>query len=622
MDFNMQLKKTFKKLGLVTGLVSVLLIPGNSFAQDTIVINTNGSFESADTTAQADTAAVAGWTFELQDGAAAGFAIIDSVVKDGSRALAISVSTTGPNEWSIQAINEPFDVVAGDTYTLSLWAKASATGTTANFTIGNPSFAEFGRIGNANVALTEDWQLFSTSFVIPAGNTQGRAPLHFNFAGNVGNTIYIDSVTISKPAPAPGSQYDPIAKGKQKWLGNVYSQDQLPLFLNYWNQVTPENAGKWGSVEGTRDNMNWTQLDAAYNLAKNNGLPFRFHVLVWGGQQPGWINSLPPAEQLEEIEEWFTEVAQRYPDIDYLEVVNEPLHQRPDGVTGDADYWEALGAQGETGWDWVIKAFEMARAIFPEGTRLIINDYGIISSQNAVNQYKVIIELLKERGLIDGIGVQSHAFNNGSSLASGTTPGTIRNSLNSLAELNLPIQATEFDIDGNPNLSDSDSEEVQLENYKRIFPVFWEHPAVEGVTLWGWRPGMWRSDQDAFIFDQRPKDAMDWLEDYVDTANVIFDVSIEDGLEAELPAKFSLAQNYPNPFNPSTVISYQLAVNSVVSLKVYDMLGREVAILVNGMQTAGSHQVTFNAAGLSSGIYLYRLYTGQHSVTRKMMLLK
>ena len=75
-----------------------------------------------------------------------------------------------------------------------------------------------------------------------------------------------------------------IAEGKEKYLGNIYSTSQLPDFLDYWNQVTPENAGKWGSVERTRDVMNWSELDAAYALAKDNGLPFRMHVLVWGNQ--------------------------------------------------------------------------------------------------------------------------------------------------------------------------------------------------------------------------------------------------------------------------------------------------------------------------------------------------
>lgn len=606
------------KSSLGATLLFMVLISSTINAQ--ITVNTNGSFEASAVTVSGDTAGVEGWTFELQGDASASFSVVDSVVKDGSRALAITVDTLGSDEWSIQAINEPFDVEAGQTLTMSLWAKATATGTTANFTVGNPDFDEFGRIGNASVALTDEWQEFTLSFVIPEGNTSGRAPLHFNFSGNVGQTIYIDSLDISKPAPAPGSQYDPIAKGKAKWLGNIYSADQLPLFLEYWNQVTPENDGKWGSVEGSRDNMNWTNLDAAYKMAKDNGLPFRFHVLVWGAQQPAWMNDLSPTEQLEEIQEWFDSVAVRYPDVDYVEVVNEPLHQRPDGETGEADYWDALGGPGETGWDWVIKAFEMARETFPETAKLYINDYGIISSPTAVRQYKNLINLLKERGLIDGIGVQAHAFSNGSSSASGTTPGTIRNSLNSLAELNLPIQATEMDIDG-VNNQGMDNEEYQLQKYKQIFPVFWEHPAVEGVTLWGWKPGLWRSQQEAWIFDQRPRDAMDWLEDYVDTANVVLDVSIEDEGES-VPEGFELSQNYPNPFNPSTVISYKLAANSLVTLKVYDITGREIATLINGQKTAGDHQVTFDASGLASGIYIYRLQSGSNTLTRKMMLIK
>jgi hypothetical protein len=87
-------------------------------------------------------------------------------------------------------------------------------------------------------------------------------------------------------------------------------------------------------------------------------------------------------------------------------------------------------------------------------------------------------------------------------------------------------------------------------------------------------------------------------------------------------SEFRLYQNYPNPFNPSTVISYQIAENSAVSLKVFDMLGREVATLVNGRMAAGEYQVSFDAAGLSSGMYIYRLQADDYMKTRKMMLIK
>lgn len=88
------------------------------------------------------------------------------------------------------------------------------------------------------------------------------------------------------------------------------------------------------------------------------------------------------------------------------------------------------------------------------------------------------------------------------------------------------------------------------------------------------------------------------------------------------PSVFKLNQNYPNPFNPNTVISYQLPVNSEVSLKVFDMLGREVATLVDGRRSAGTHQVSFNASNLASGMYVYRLVVGDFVSTKTMMLIK
>ena len=86
--------------------------------------------------------------------------------------------------------------------------------------------------------------------------------------------------------------------------------------------------------------------------------------------------------------------------------------------------------------------------------------------------------------------------------------------------------------------------------------------------------------------------------------------------------QFSLNQNYPNPFNPSTMISYQLPTSSHVTLKVYDMLGKEVAMLVNGQNSMGNHSVEFNANRLASGIYIYRISAGTFTQTKKMVLMK
>lgn len=89
-----------------------------------------------------------------------------------------------------------------------------------------------------------------------------------------------------------------------------------------------------------------------------------------------------------------------------------------------------------------------------------------------------------------------------------------------------------------------------------------------------------------------------------------------------IPTGFSLEQNYPNPFNPATTIRYTLPVSEFVILKVYDILGREVAVLVNERQAAGVYQVDFNAGQLASGIYLYRITAGSFSGGRKMVVLK
>jgi len=89
-----------------------------------------------------------------------------------------------------------------------------------------------------------------------------------------------------------------------------------------------------------------------------------------------------------------------------------------------------------------------------------------------------------------------------------------------------------------------------------------------------------------------------------------------------VPEKFMLGQNYPNPFNPSTVINYNLPKAGYVSLKVYDMMGREAANLVNENQIAGSYSVSFNASKLSSGVYYYKIETEGFTETKKMMLVK
>jgi len=105
-------------------------------------------------------------------------------------------------------------------------------------------------------------------------------------------------------------------------------------------------------------------------------------------------------------------------------------------------------------------------------------------------------------------------------------------------------------------------------------------------------------------------------------------VSVKGDPEVNLPARFKLRQNYPNPFNPSTTIRYQVPLiggderGGLITLKVYDILGNEIATLVNERKSAGEHKIEFDASDLPSGVYLYRLTAGSFSQTRKMILMK
>jgi hypothetical protein len=101
-----------------------------------------------------------------------------------------------------------------------------------------------------------------------------------------------------------------------------------------------------------------------------------------------------------------------------------------------------------------------------------------------------------------------------------------------------------------------------------------------------------------------------------------FEYSPTIEVTAGTPKAFALSQNYPNPFNPATVISYQLPVSSQITLKVYDVLGREVVTLVNEPKAAGNYTATFDASKFSSGIYFYRLQAGSFIQTKKMVLVK
>ncbi len=289
-----------------------------------------------------------------------------------------------------------------------------------------------------------------------------------------------------------------LANGKSKFLGNITGSSVPSNWSNYWNQVTPENGTKWGSIQGGGQNSwNWTDADVAYNYAQSHGYKFKYHNFVWGAQQPSWVNSSNVKSALQTL---MNNVKARYTNIWAIDVVNEPLpgHNPPSYASG-------LGGSGSTGWDWVITAFQMARSTFPSSVKLLINEYGTENDANARNTYKTIINLLKSRGLIDGIGLQAHYFNLDNMSASQMTT-----CLNDYGTLGIPIYISELDITG------GGSDAGQSSKYQELFPVMWNHSSVQGITLWGYIVGStWATGTGLVNSNGTERPAMTWLKSFM-----------------------------------------------------------------------------------------------------------
>ena len=302
-----------------------------------------------------------------------------------------------------------------------------------------------------------------------------------------------------------------LSTNPDKFLGNITTDwpgsmdyDGF-IYSDYWNQVTPENATKWSSVEGTRGQYNWAWADVAYNYANEHNLLFKFHTLVWGSQYPDWMNNLDTPSQLDALTKWMDETKKHYPDLKVIDVVNEAIAGH-----APAPYKDALGGDGVTGYDWIIKAFEMARERWPEAI-LIYNDYNTF--QWNTDQFINLVRILRDAGApIDAYGCQSHDLG-------GVDGDTFAAAMKKIQDaLKMPMYITEYDI-GDTNDAN------QKWNYMQHFPVMWEADYCAGVTIWGWFYGKtWIKDDNTgekgisgIIKDKKERSALKWLREYMQT---------------------------------------------------------------------------------------------------------
>jgi endo-1,4-beta-xylanase len=316
-----------------------------------------------------------------------------------------------------------------------------------------------------------------------------------------------DELVIAERQPADehddlaqqsGGATTPPAISHPKFVGNITTRGQVrPDFASMWNQITPENEGKWGSVEAVRNQMNWAGLDRAYAYAKQNKVLFKQHTMVWGSQQPGWLASLPPAQQAAEVEEWIRLFCQRYPDTAIIDVVNEPPpHTNP-------VYARALGGAGASGYDWIAQAFKLTRKYCPNAI-LVLNDYNNIEYGADNARFIEIANAIKRAGApVDALGLQAHD-------AHKLPTATVKAFMDKIAQqTGLPLYVTEYDI----NLADDAKQRQVMQSQ---FTMFWSHPSVKGITIWGYVSGAtWLPNTGLMSASGAPRPALTWLLDFL-----------------------------------------------------------------------------------------------------------
>ena len=323
-----------------------------------------------------------------------------------------------------------------------------------------------------------------------------------------------------------------LADGGAKFLGNITTSSQIRSDMGtYWNQLTNENGCKWGSIHSVDNSgksvFNFNGFDSCENgykwaKEKPGERHFKFHALIWGSQKPDFLcTAKNPGITVEKtkqyITEWFDAVAAKFPDLEYIDVVNEAIwagnnyhsgYNKPangaEGIStddpscGGTYIIDALGGDrvvnGKHQYDFVKTAFEMARERWPEA-KLIYNDYNTLSWQ--MNEGIEMIQTLLANGApIDFYGQQAHD-------CKGMSKSDFESKLTRIHnETGLPLLISEYDI------GEADDQK-QKNDYANQIPFMWETEWIGGITIWGYINGAtWAANTG--IMERMAASALPW----------------------------------------------------------------------------------------------------------------
>ena len=391
-----------------------------------------------------------------------------------------------------------------------------------------------------------------------------------------------------------------LADGAAKFLGSTTVEGPVPSdFGTYWNQITPEDECTWRTIEKTRGTFDFSKCDEVYNWAKQNGAHFKFHSLVIGAYSPTWLNELDSAETRDAITAWFDAVAEHYPDLEMIDVVDGAT--RYVSGTPSSTYYHffsitknqiisALGGDNNGDYKFVTTAFKMARERWPDAI-LILNDMNTFQWQR--NEWLDLVSTIKKNGApVDGLGMESGdlILRDGGAgekyencFDSNKVDSLIRDTYD---KTGLPLYISRYAISMMNDI-------FQEKCFAQQFPVFMKNEYVAGVTLWSYICTE-NFEYYGIIRNGKDRKAMTWLKEYLAE-------HIDESKNMWIPAS-----DFPGD-NPTTIASsLHLQAKTHQAYDVFDLNGNRLGRLrAYTMDEAVS--VLQNTSGIKvQGIYMLR----------------
>jgi endo-1,4-beta-xylanase len=343
-----------------------------------------------------------------------------------------------------------------------------------------------GGIGTGGVA--------NTGGTIGTGGSTGSGGSASGGTTTTGGMTGSGGITGSGGATAHGGSTGSLPR----FFGNLDTNGSIRSdFATYWDQFSPENAGRWGAVQASSSSsFGWASLDASYKYCKDNNIVFKERSFIGGTGQPAWTSSLTTSTGPVAVQSWMKTFCDRFPRTALIDVVNEPPPHTTPG------YADVIGGSGSSGYDWIVNSFKWAHDACPNAI-LILNDYNNLETDSVVQHTIDIVNAIVAAGApIHAVGCETHD-------AAALPSSTLKANIDKIATLTgLPIYITEYDL----SIADDDQQRAVMQDH---VTMFWNNANVKGITYFGYIVGAtWRMNTGLMQSSGTMRPAMIWLMDF------------------------------------------------------------------------------------------------------------